>query len=124
MPTDYSKIRGVNHYLPTKRHKRLNNPSYKSKKEIISWYKRQVTILERRRLRDVDIEVEHYTQFIPDDPGIPPKISNRPERQKISLWKVSEQDYLVYKRSLDERFERFKKKYNKYIQCQKKSQSE
>lgn len=102
--------------IPTENWLRTRQP--KTKKEILQWYSKESRILEERLKRPVIRSIE-TTEWIFFSNG--KKREGKTETTQISKHKLSEQDYKVYKRLLDERFARLKKEFNERLRHRKDS---
>ena len=86
-------------HRPTRKWLRGRNPE--TEKELEVWYKREKQALDIRRHQTLKRRFSFETYF-----------DNRKVKEEqeiiLNLWKLSEQDYLIYLKWLDERFEKLK----------------
>lgn len=116
-----SARRTVYHFVPTKNWLASRNPIKKS--QILEWYKKESEILQSRKFKEVNRAVQLIASEVDRDTGEVVK-KMAPEVYHIEKWKLSNQDYLVYKELLDKRFQTLKNVYNERIQNQRSQSRE
>jgi len=108
------------YYIPTKEWMDSRNPS--TKKGIIEWYKRELRVLDatlhgpvKRKFIATVVNVDSHTKEIISK-------SAKPKVFEIERWKISQKDFYVYKRLLDERFQGYKRAHNERIRNERTKQ--
>lgn len=100
----------VYYQAPSPRWVRSRNPI--GEKEIKAWYARESKVLKDRLSRAIFRKYECFTIEADKETGKPLRKSKVAKEHKIYCWKISEQDYRVYKRFLDQEYQRKMEKRN------------
>jgi len=103
----------LTHYIPTKEWILSRNPT--TKKGIIEWYSRELRALEVRRLKPIKRKFAAVVAEVDSETGERVGRIQRPKIFETENWQISEQDFNVYKRLLDERFQSYKRAHNERI---------
>ncbi len=105
--------RTVFNYLPTKEWLLSRRPE--TKEEILSWYRRERKVLEARRFKPIKRKLTAYLLEVDAETKEVVKRKNVATDFIADCWKLSEPDYHVYVRLLEERFSQLKRVHNERI---------
>lgn len=108
-----SKRQTVYYHAPSAKQKRLDNPE--TKKEILAWYNRARTALDKRLRMSIRVPFESYLVIADAETKKVLRKAKKPTVDFIEKWKLSYADYEVYKGSLNRRFELLKQQYNQRV---------
>ena len=105
-------------YEPTEAWLASRDP--KTKKEILAWYKKAKSDLDRRLLGPIVKTITAYTIVVNKETKQPIKKAKKPETHEFEGWKLSERDHRIYRAALDRRFQRIKQEYNERVRAKKR----
>lgn len=109
----------LTYYVPTSGQLARQNPIGKA--AILRWYERESRLLEARRKGAVNVEFEAFSEDVDAETKKPISPKKGPSKYTLEKWRLSEQDYLVYKRGLEARFSELKQAHNRTVQEKKKA---
>lgn len=110
------------YHIPTKAYLARCNPV--GKRAILEWYERESRVLEARKTRAVRRTFSAYTQEVDAETRQPVGRPKGPYDSEIEHPKLSEQDYLVTKRCLEQRFKDLKAEHNRRIRAAKSAEEQ
>lgn len=108
----------LTYFLPTKNWVRRQNPQ--TKKEIIAWYRENKKMLENRLRGPVKTTIEVIVVEVDKETREIVKKAKKSKNYPIEKHKLTKQDYEVYSRMLEKRFQELKKDFNKRLRNEKK----
>jgi hypothetical protein len=109
--------RSVRHFYPTQKWHRSRNPQTKA--EILEWYDRELKALQLRRRKKIQRAIEVIPVDVDRETGEVLRKGKEAKKIIVDKHPLSEQDYKVYLRLLEERFKELKREFNQRIKERK-----